>query len=1496
MPGALQRPVWHRATDAVRRLAASEAIWPAVLLDILLLAVLLRFHGLEWDRPSGAVAPLHLHPDERHIAIVSSRVDWPGSMGEYFDSARSPANPYNAPDTPSFVYGAVPLYLGKAVSTLVGDDPPGPDNSYGADVVWGRRVTALLDVLTVLVVFGAAAALWGRGKAALAALLYAFAVLPTQLAHFWTSDPFVTFFGAILLWSCAVALRAAPRRYLLTMALAAGPALGLAVASKVSAALFLVLPVCALAARLAVRYRPDSLRWGNLPYTPKGSAWQDTAGFIAALAVAFLVFRVAQPFAFAGPALWDVRFDARWVEDVAREMEFQSGNVDYPPFVQFARRTPLVDPIVNAITWGLGLPLGTAAAIATLAGVWLVLARRDVTWLLPLAVVTVTFGFYGTRFVSFMRYFAPAYPALCAMAACILVEAWRSPPFRVRWPFRNGPKPERLATRWALRAAVLAVMLGTAAWALAFQSIYTRENPRVEASAWLYANVPPGSSLTMEYWDDALPLPLPGASPSQYRIIPLDLYAPDSIAKARALIYGGPGTSGGLQDADYVVLSSDRIRGSVPNLEAEYPVTLRYYQLLESGRLGFELAAEFTSRPSLFGVSIDDSRAEESFTVYDHPRVRIYRKTADWNADVAFALLMEARPERAVNLVPRQGRSNGLLLTDSAARIQQEGGTFEEVFRNEGLPSRWPAVFWLIWLELPALALVPWVLRLLPGMPAAAWPLSKVASYVAVGALVWMSVAWGGPHFSATVAWAAWVAVCAVGLAGWVRHRGELRTTMRSSARSWAVTEALFLGTFAFFLFLRWTNPDVWHHPFGGEKPMELAYFTAVTRSTVLPPYDPWFADGTMNYYYFGWFLAAVPTRALGILPEVAFNLAVPTYAALAASGAAAAGAAVATSALRRARHGWPTAAALLSAVCVVYASNLDPMHQLIERLQSVDRWRVFDGVPVVGGAASLVGGLWAWAFEGATLPPYDWWRSSRVHFGSFDITEFPLWTFTFADLHPHLMAMGVFSSLVALAAAATYSANRHDRLRPLILAGVYGAGVGMLRAVHTWDFPTAVVMGLAALAVVLLTTRRPGRVMAMLGIGLAAGIVPWWPFNAHFETFDLGIHRAPATTPPQQFVAQFGLFLVVGVTYLGVRIVSARTDAVPLPLAVRRLDLAGMALLAVGIVALAQRAGYGTVGIAAVLLSLFAMLILHELRQPVVVLPRLLTAGAFALALAIAGGVDLVTIDGDIERMNTVFKYSLQAWQLFGIASGVGLSAIAMELVDVHRRAQSRGAARGRWLMAASGVFAALMVFAASGYLWMGIPARQAERFDPEVGPTLDGLAFLPRGVFVEDMGSADPGDDVTLYLGEDLPLIWWLRTHSEGTPVIVEAVGNLYHWVGRMSMLTGLPTVIGWDWHQTQQRGDTSAWVAQRHSDTRRFWNDPNPEYAREYLRRYGVRYVVVGTSERALANPAVLDMFEEMSELRLAFVANQGRIYEVDQGLLGRWAVERARSAVE
>ena len=95
--------------------------------------------------------------------------------------------------------------------------------------------------------------------------------------------------------------------------------------------------------RLGLRWRGvEPKRAENAPL------WQwanDVSMLCLAGAIALIVFRVAQPYAFEGPSFWDMAFNQRWWDDIQREREFQPGNADYPPFVQFAGTSSFLTPL-----------------------------------------------------------------------------------------------------------------------------------------------------------------------------------------------------------------------------------------------------------------------------------------------------------------------------------------------------------------------------------------------------------------------------------------------------------------------------------------------------------------------------------------------------------------------------------------------------------------------------------------------------------------------------------------------------------------------------------------------------------------------------------------------------------------------------------------------------------------------------------------------------------------------------------------------------------------------------------------------------------------------------------------------------------------------------------------------------------------------------------------------------------------------------------------------
>jgi uncharacterized membrane protein len=138
---------------------------------------------------------------------------------------------------------------------------------------------------------------------------------------------------------------------------------------------------------------------------------------------------------------------------------------------------------------------------------------------------------------------------------------------------------------------------------------------------------------------------------------------------------------------------------------------------------------------------------------------------------------------------------------------------------------------------------------------------------------------------------------------------------------------------------------------------------------------------------------------------------------------------------------------------------------------------------------------------------------------------------------------------------------------------------------------------------------------------------------------------------------------------------------------------------------------------------------------------------------------------------------------------------------------------------------------------------ARVADRFDVSVGPGLDGMAFLDRAIYSEH--------EQDLYLTYDAQAIRWVQSSVSGSPVFAEAntAPTLYGWGNRFAMFTGNPDVIGWDWHERQQRGAVPGdLVSRRVQDVQHAYESADPTDAYRVFRRYGVQYFVVGQLERA------------------------------------------------
>jgi uncharacterized membrane protein len=218
-----------------------------------------------------------------------------------------------------------------------------------------------------------------------------------------------------------------------------------------------------------------------------------------------------------------------------------------------------------------------------------------------------------------------------------------------------------------------------------------------------------------------------------------------------------------------------------------------------------------------------------------------------------------------------------------------------------------------------------------------------------------------------------------------------------------------------------------------------------------------------------------------------------------------------------------------------------------------------------------------------------------------------------------------------------------------------------------------------------------------------------------------------------------------------------------------------------------------------------------------------------YGSALVLTLAVEMVVLKGDLGRMNTVFKFYLQAWTLFAISSAAAL----LWLVPVVVKWNSRWSTAWQTLLVVAIGCTALFPLLAG-------QAKIQDRMAEDAPHTLDGMAYMPFSSY------ADKG--TTFNLDEDYRAIIWMQENIQGSPVIVEANTPEYRWGTRFTIYTGLPGVVGWNWHQRQQRGLVPPeWVTDRVDAIGEFYNTRSEDQAVSFLREYQVRYIVVGQLER-------------------------------------------------
>ncbi|NTU46397.1 phospholipid carrier-dependent glycosyltransferase [Candidatus Roizmanbacteria bacterium] len=478
-----------------------------------------------------------------------------------------------------FNYGSLPIYLLKGISQFLDTTFSTHLANYDGMLYVGRVLSALADSLTISVIFGIAVQLTrNKRMGILAAFTYAVAFFPIQNSHFFIVDTFLTLWTSLLLYFTIRFVKNHSFQWIVLMSFCFAAAL----ATKVTASIFLPVILCVL----CIMQKPF------FPFNKNGILlWIYTTALFISTTLLFHLFFM--PYAYIETQTF--------LKDISEQLKMNSDPYIFPYTRQYVGTLPYWYYVKNIALWGWGPFLFLLSSIGLFLAVRIFRSKRNNVSLFCIASIFYLLYFLviGRSAVKFMRYMLILYPAMALLAGYALVHI-----------------NKKIASL---------VLLGACIWTVSFMAIYSKPNTRVEATNWILEHIPAGSHLAVEHWDDRLPI----RNGEHYTTTDLPLYdLPDDERKFENI-------NRILNNSDYIIIASNRLITPLPKLKDCslytycYPRTARYYEDLISGKLGFHLVAEFhqTPRIPILNIAIDDQSADESFTVYDHPKVMIFQKT-----------------------------------------------------------------------------------------------------------------------------------------------------------------------------------------------------------------------------------------------------------------------------------------------------------------------------------------------------------------------------------------------------------------------------------------------------------------------------------------------------------------------------------------------------------------------------------------------------------------------------------------------------------------------------------------------------------------------------------------------------------------------------------------------------------------------------------------------------------------------------------------------------
>ncbi|MGD9581577.1 MAG: DUF2298 domain-containing protein, partial [Vampirovibrionia bacterium] len=868
----------------------TEKIWRYIcknkhviaLISILLLAALFRYSGLTWDNFH------NFHPDERALGFAGMEID--------FLKMKI--------DPKLYAYGSLPIYLAKILHMAITPFMASWDN-FDYYLLIGRFVSATFGLLTIFFVYLIGSKLYNKNTGLIASLFLTLTVLHIQNCHFFTVDITLSFFITATLYFLIdiYYAKATQKTYIITSIL-----IGMALAVKASAApLAIIFFICHI---IALIRKKETLK-------VKHYLFFGLCGLIA-----ILTNFICQPIAY-------LKMSAYFGEVQNQVNIIKNASICYTQ--QYIGSQYIIYYFKQMIYYCMGAPLGLLCIISFIiaivsTAIHPIKSKHTILllWALPYFLTINSFE------AKFLRYLLPLFPFICIFASYYFIKTLSY--------LNTTPSKKVIGRLFAL------LIIGyTLFYAMAFSNIYLKHHTFVTGSKWFQLNVPEHSVVLGQHWDEGFPLNLTNTTNNQYEIVPLALY--DSFSSTTEGEKKADYLAENLEQGNYIVAQSKRLYGATRNVKEKYPITTKYFDLLFTGRLGYKLEKSFTSYPSLLGIEFDDDLSDESFAVYDHPKVLVFKKIKELKKEDYQQLLEDKTP---------------LKLSDEELLSLKKSK--QKLYTNYTIIDEIPLIaFWIILLELFSVIGFVICYKTLKKHLIPALFFSYLTGILGINYIIWILTTTKLIKYNTITIITIFSIILFACCYYMYTKKESISKLIKENIDTIMYIKLSFIGCFILFLILRSFSPEI----FWGEKPMDFAIFNNLIKTDSLPPDEIWFSGNKLNYYYFGYFIYATLSKLICLPSYYTYNLSIATIGALSFSAVCGIGLLIFKNNI----------ISFITAVTTMFLGNISGIRELIYGKNPIN----FD----------------------------FYWATSRVI--PHTVNEYPLWSVLFGDLHAHLTVMPIF-------------------------------------------------------------------------------------------------------------------------------------------------------------------------------------------------------------------------------------------------------------------------------------------------------------------------------------------------------------------------------------------------------------------------------------------------------------------------------------------------------